>query len=66
MSVFFGWSERCPDAAATKATATAQESERTEGWDARPIGSRAQTRVANSGTSVGAGILAQAAQGENQ
>jgi hypothetical protein len=63
---FFGWSERCPDAAATKATATAQESERTEGWDARPIGSRAQTRVANSGTSVGAGILAQAAQGENQ
>jgi hypothetical protein len=30
MSGVFGWAERCPDAAATKATATAQESERTD------------------------------------
>ena len=53
--------EYCFDAAATKATTTTQESDRTEGWDAGPIGS-AQARVANSGTSVGT-LLEQGALG---
>ena len=57
----FGGPERCSDAAATKATATAQESDRTEGWDTGPIES-GQSRVASSGTLVGTVSLACAAQ----
>ena len=65
-SCFLGAPESCPDAAATGATATAQESERTEGWDAGPIGS-GQSRGASSGSAVGTGSMARAAQiGANQ
>ena len=63
MSWFFGATERCSDAAATKPTATARESERAEGWDARPIGS-GQSRGASSGTAVGTGSLARARKSE--